>query len=776
MNPRRRHDLLAVALLALLPSLLFIDVLAGRANFVMRDLTRYYYPTKQIYRRIVEQGEFPMWNRFFHGGQPLAANPEHEIFYPPTWLLFLPDFDLGYRLHILIHVYIALFGMYALLRSMQNRPAAACFGAVSWGLGGLLLSCISLLPFLFSVAWLPLTALFTRRFLIDRRPRDFALASLAFGVQCLVAEPTTLLQTGLLLGAYAIYRGMKAKSPLNAVVRNIAWVGGISAAAAFAGSVQLLPAADLLRESARARGLPFELVSAWSTPWAKLAELVYPNILGHAHLAHHSYWAGRLYEPMGAPFLFSIYPGLAVAALAIAGVVCRVRGSRFAMLLAAASVIAAAGSHLPFLRFAYDAGILTSFRYPEKFLLVAVFALTVLAAKSCDRLLRGDADIRNVTAAFALATAVVAAGIVALGFTPWSLAAWTSFFGLPSDPETFRLIGIAWNGWTIAAARGLLLCLIVISVRFLPRRLWLVFALLFVCADLGPVVHQVNPRMPARFFTPPPAVAAVAAAGDSYRLFHLADWEQGERVARLYDDPDARYWVIRNGMFPMIPAAYAIQTVLEHDYDETSLLPTGDFTRSMWDVRRSGRPDWLPPFLAMSNARFVAVSRNPAAIRASNYEEASPVEFIETKAYPRYYFADQVVAISGRDDFVRKLSQERHSERVAFIEGLSFRPARGRVTKVQETANTATIDVEAEGEAFLVMSVTPHKYWRITVDGAPVRPLVANVGYQGVAVPKGRHRVAMTYRNDLIPIGGAITLASLGVLAFLASRRRTLDA
>ncbi|MFP5245973.1 MAG: hypothetical protein ACLGH0_04705, partial [Thermoanaerobaculia bacterium] len=110
MTEARRHDLIAIAILSLLATLLFADVLVGSHNFYMRDLTRYYYPTKHAIRDIVYGGEFPYWNRHFSAGQLIAANPEHEVFYPLTWLILLPSYDFGYRLHILIHLYIGLLG------------------------------------------------------------------------------------------------------------------------------------------------------------------------------------------------------------------------------------------------------------------------------------------------------------------------------------------------------------------------------------------------------------------------------------------------------------------------------------------------------------------------------------------------------------------------------------------------------------------------------------------------------------------------------------------
>src|SRR5690349_13647416 len=230
----------------------------------MRDLTRYYYPTKQILRDIVSHGEFPYWNRSFSGGQPIAANPEHEVFYPLTWLILLPSYNLGYTLHLLIHIYIGLIGMYALLRSMEIRAEAAWFGAMAFGLGGLYLSYINLLPILFCAAWLPLTCLFVRRFLLTHSGRDFALGALSLGLQFLVAEPTTVMQTGLLIGLYALYRAWYSAPRVSKAITRGLWIALTSAAAMAMGAAQMLSAIDHVHDSARSRPFDFSLVSAWS--------------------------------------------------------------------------------------------------------------------------------------------------------------------------------------------------------------------------------------------------------------------------------------------------------------------------------------------------------------------------------------------------------------------------------------------------------------------------------------------------------------------------------
>jgi len=156
-----------------------------------------------------------------------------------------------------------------------------------------------------------------------------------------------------------------------------------------------------------------------------------------------------------------------------------------------------------------------------------------------------------------------------------------------------------------------------------------------------------------------------------------------------------------------------------------------------------------------------------------NFKESMPIQFIETTHWPRYYFADQLVTIHGRQDFVNVLSQQSLSRRVAFVKAPNFVPANGVVRRVIETANRATLDVESFGKGFLVMSVTPHKYWRIAVDGHVVPSIIANIGYQGIIVAPGAHRVVMEYRNSLVIVGlwiSATTLAILiAILIFLRS-------
>jgi uncharacterized membrane protein YfhO len=111
---------------------------------------------------------------------------------------------------------------------------------------------------------------------------------------------------------------------------------------------------------------------------------------------------------------------------------------------------------------------------------------------------------------------------------------------------------------------------------------------------------------------------------------------------------------------------------------------------------------------------------------------------------------------------------EKFSSKVAFVSQPSFVPGRGNITHLEETANRAVIDVETEGQNFLVMSVTPHKYWRIFIDGVRVPAIITNIGYQGVVVGSGKHHIEMRYQNELILMCLAISVFTALVMIAIA--------
>jgi len=771
MTAERRHDAIALAVLLLVPTVLFLDVLAGTNALYFRDIAHYYYPAKKILRDIVLSGHFPYWNPSFSGGQPMAANPEHELFYPPNWLIFLPTYRFGFHLLAVGHLHLAAIAMYAQLRSLKLGRAAAVIGGLSFGIGGLMIGTLNLFPCLFSYAWLPLTTLYTRRYLRDGIRRDFALAALFLGLQLLGGEPITVLQTGMLLGAYAIYRGIRDGGAV-AIGKRVGAVGLICIMAVLVAAVQIVPAFDHAADSARARGIAWDIVSRWSMPPLRVAELAYPDLLGDtASERPADYWGAGRYPTQGQPFFLSIYSGLLIAVACIAGLLARVRGRWLFAAIAAVSLLLSFGANTPLLRLLYHAGLARSFRYTEKFMMMGVFAAVVFGSCAIDLFIRGDARMRTmmlrVTGALTLLSLAAFIFASTHAYEPFFRGLWHPF---RADPVA-EMIEASRRGWFVAILRGILLVLLLAAFSRMRAAIAAAALCAFVILDLGTVAPHLAPRVEAAFYDPPAAALRFPAERTPFRVFHFANWTQLGKAWQRYNAPDPdRYWVLRNGLAPMIPTTYGLRMALEGDFDITALLPTVDFTESIGDLSNQHAPDWLNVAASMSNVWYIGVYRPPDVAYAQAggvTRNVEPVKFVEGQHYPRYYFARQLVHVADRRDFVRTIAAGHYGRQAAFLFEPAFTPAPGIVHRWQEWPNGARLDVTAQGRAFLVMSVTPHKYWRVTIDGSEATAVVTNVGYQGVEVPAGRHLVEMRYSNPLIAAGGAISAATLLAL-FLA--------
>lgn len=751
---RRRSDFLVVGFLLLLTTVPFADVLFGYRSVYIRDLTRYYYPTKRIIREVIRGGEFPFWNRYYSAGQPMASNPEYEVFYPPQWLVLLPNYNLGYRLHILVHIWIAVIGMYAFLRSLQLRQMASAFGAIMFALGGLVVSMINLLPILFCMVWMPLIFLYTRRFLLQHQLRDFVVAVLFLGIQMLTAEPTTLVQTWFLMGLYGLYRAWYAPHRIKGTLKHLGQILALGVCGALVGAVQLIPAIEHAHESARSRPFDWALVSAWSLHPARPLELIFPTIFGYVDKQGSLYWASSFYKGTGSPFIFNFYFGLLGAALIAAAFVVRPRGGRFVVAICAVSYLIALGAHTPLLRFLYDHHIASSLRYFEKFSLMGLFSLMVLAAFMAERALDGDRRLLRTVFWFISGTIVIAAAMFIFSRTPYYTPAFRHMWGTGDTETGRRMIATSGIDWGWAVLRGAIALGVVMLVE--RRRFGVVAACataVWMMIDLSVVTYSTLPRMPRRFFTPPPVTQKLDADQQAYRIFHEADWYNSSDVAKKYfSTGDAIYWIVRNGVFPMTTATWGYSTILERDYDKTALIPTIDLVDSMWKVRDAGQTRWPEIFMAMGNGRYRGTWIPLEEARkqcGGDFKKADPISFLDEGATPRYFFANRLLRYKSLADFQKQLIAGAWQPGTVFVTGEPFVPASAVVDRVIERANSARIEVTASGRSFLYMSVTPHKYWRAWIDGREAPLVVANVGFQGIDVPAGHHVVTMRYRNTL---------------------------
>jgi hypothetical protein len=740
------RDRTAIALLLVLLAVAYADILFLGRGFYISDVGVYHYPMKHVVREAVRSGEFPYWNRLYSGGAPLAANPAYELFYPPQWLVYVLPFHFGVQLHILLHFAIAMTGMFLLLRRIATSIAAAAFGSIAFVFCGSYVSLSSKLPILFSISWLPLALWLLMRFADSRTAARLLPLASVLAMQWILGEPTVVMQTWAIIGGWALLRIVRG---LDKAKRIAITLGTAIAASLLLAAVQLLPAIDFVRDTVRTKTFDFRVVANWSTPPIRLVELILPGVLRHVAAANGNALITTIYPFRADAYLTEIYAGLLIVLLAVAGVFAGVRGRWLFLGTTAASVIVAMGDHTPLLQLLYETHLFSAVRFPEKFLLTAAFAIAVWSAIAFDRLMAGDARVIRWAATLAIVWLLVSL-ILLLNF----------------DEKSYFASNCIRAG--IVAAFLLL-------IRTRRSHAIAIAAIVLVAADLWYGTLNAVPRARRQFFDAPPVRAAVDPS-QPYRIFNEVAWQgwEGDPVVnQLFDVPPGPglWWLMRNSAFPEIPALRGVPLAMEDDIDLTSLTNTDDFRAAFKGARSTHLPDADAAYARMSNVGWRVRLRPVTAPLQADLTKSAPVEIVPVPRSERYSFAGRLESAPDAGGFRYAVEHNATDPSVAYIAAEPFAPAPARVTRVRETANTATIDVTAAGRAFLVASVTGHRYWSATIDGHPAPLIATNIAYQGLVVPAGTHTIAMRYRNPFVPIGAAITLVTLIALCIAARWR-----
>ncbi len=117
--------LFLAVLAGLLPLLIFTDL------FPAKDDVDYMLGSYEAVRRtILDYGEFPFWNPWWHGGIPLFANPQIAVFGLETVCSLIFGVFYGLRVAIVLYLEFAAFGMFLLLGDYTRNVAARFYGAV----------------------------------------------------------------------------------------------------------------------------------------------------------------------------------------------------------------------------------------------------------------------------------------------------------------------------------------------------------------------------------------------------------------------------------------------------------------------------------------------------------------------------------------------------------------------------------------------------------------------------------------------------------------------
>jgi hypothetical protein len=574
-----RPDAIAVALLAVLVAGVFHDVTLGGRVLYERDAHHYLYPHLESLVQVVSEGSWPLWNPYFAFGEPMLANPQFQVFYPPTWLNVAARPWTWYTVMVLVHLTFSGAGTYALARRLGASRLAAWVGGAAWILSGPVLSLVNNHHHLTGAAWMPWVLLAADRAFGSPSTRGFVVFAATFGIQIVAGSPDTCAMTAVLCGLdFLRHRRRPLWSGANA--RTLAAAAGATALALGLSAAQWLPTMVVAARSTRP-DLPDRLRTYWSMHPANVLQALVPISFHELPLSTSA--RAALFESRE-PFLMSLYLGVGTLALVAMAVVAGRPPARALALVALAAVLLAMGRHGAFYpALASVLPPLRMFRYPVKAMLPAALCWALLAAIGLDgwrrieEMPRGRRRAVWAMAAFALAIGVAMA-LLAMGHVPGWLA--RSFTTDPSAPSLTVLLAPALRRTVPAMLLALAIVAAGLAIRVRPALGVAVMGLAAV-ADLALAHAGLNRTCPPEMMAArPPALAYVKWDGSrvySYDEFIPSRGSEPPPHAPYtlaQPSPDERAIAalgLRMALYPSILGLWRVEN--SYDFDQLQLFP-----------------------------------------------------------------------------------------------------------------------------------------------------------------------------------------------------------
>ncbi len=725
--------------------------LPGRSYF-FRDFSVTFYPLRLFFARELREGRAPFWNPYIYEGAFSLPT-----FYPVDLLHVLDSGPATVSWLLTLHLPLAALGAFWLARELGADPWGGFVAGSVYALGGLSLSCLNLYVFLQALALAPFLIVALRRAAREGR-RSIPVASLvlAMAVATLAVEfvaQALLLGVALALAATPTRAG--AARCLSAVALGI----GLAA-------VPIAVTLGLLGDTPRGAGFARDVALANAIPPVALLQVLVPNLFGSLADPVVSWWGGAFFSK-GLPYFMSLYLGPVALALAWTGRCVLPRVER--RILAAGGVaglwyalgapagLALALSSLP--GFA-------SFRFPSKAFLLPYLVLALLAGLGATRLRSGAGLVALRNAALAM-TVLLLVPVAGLWLAGSAVTRWASI-----EPLAFGAVRVGITG---SALGSLWPSLLVSGLAFLamrgamdPRRVVPLLAALVVF-DLARAGAGMNPQVSPSFFAPLPELAAqhLDAAGGrvfSYGLDHSPAFRRllaagGPRLSLASFFLNRQMLAPYNNILDGAPATEAT--------DLTSFVPR---------ARELGPEDYDPNAVAglvpwLRNAQVSRVlSLDPldhpdlqllGKIPVVPALAAVHVYGLARPASPAY-LACRVVRVPSREEaLARPYTADFDPGRDLALE-LEGRAScgTGRAAPLRRDPGQELYETEADGEGYLVVRSSFARGWTAFVDGSPAPVCRANGKHRAVAVPAGRHQVALRYEPPGLKLGSGLSAIS----------------
>ncbi len=341
-------------------------------NTAISDAFSLLLPHRILVMEAFRNFQWPLWNPYSFSGYPLLANWQSAPFNPLNILMLIFGDVIGFGLIVAVQPILAFTGMFLFLRNIKVTKSGSFIGAVSFALGGFMMTNLTSATTSFIFGLTPLGLFIVNKFLETSKSRY--LIGLSLLTFCILTggffQPA--FYALLLIGSYAILESLKKKERQK-LMKISAWILLGAALAA----IQLVPVIELLGLSIRSVDQNILEYSFGLLPLKNIFTFMAPDFFGNPTKGN--FFGFLQYQEV------SGYLGVVALMLAIAGLTIRKKDYRQKFFAGIFLIALGLAFENPASKLIYDIKLpLLSTGYASRWLIPASFAGSALAAFGYD--------------------------------------------------------------------------------------------------------------------------------------------------------------------------------------------------------------------------------------------------------------------------------------------------------------------------------------------------------------------------------------------------------
>ncbi len=196
----------AYLLLVLILAALFGPALVGEERLAFRDTSHFYTPLYEYVAHRQYEQWLPLWNPLDLTGLPLVGETTTAVFYPPRIVVYklFDRPDVAITWYLLLHLILAGVAIHIAARMAGAKPLGCALAILVYPLCGPVFFLTYNVPFLVGAAWLPLAVAGGMRLRSRPTRRWISVTALALAMPILAGDPQTTIHV-LLIGSVAIF-------------------------------------------------------------------------------------------------------------------------------------------------------------------------------------------------------------------------------------------------------------------------------------------------------------------------------------------------------------------------------------------------------------------------------------------------------------------------------------------------------------------------------------------------------------------------------------------